>query len=76
MDNLSEISEHFYIDNGKHRAGGWGYKCKHCHAPVYSDESFLPCKNKFVPVKIICYNCNVKFVLKIVPDDLAEVVKH
>lgn len=76
MDNLHEIYEKFLKDVGKHRAGGWGFKCKKCGCAVYSSEAYFPCQDAFIPVKIICQECGAKFKLAIVPDDIEANQKH
>lgn len=69
-DNLNEIENLFYIESGPDWAGGWGFRCKKCGCACYSSEFYAPCKEEFVPNKIVCPECKRRWVLEIMPDDL------
>jgi len=65
-DNLEDLYTLFDLETGPKWAGGYGYRCKKCGAPTYCEEQFLPCQGQFIPVKIVCSECNIRWKLKIV----------
>jgi hypothetical protein len=71
-DNLEELYKSFDLEYGSQWAGGYGYRCKKCGSATYCEEQFLPCQDQFIPVKIMCSECHIKWKLNIIPNEVVR----
>jgi len=64
--NMDKIAEKFTVAVDKEKyAAGWTYICRKCGMAAYSIEGFFPCQNQFVPLKIWCTDCGVRWVFSL-----------
>lgn len=70
-DNGSALFERFRIEidpTHKRFAGGYQWFCRNCGQPCSSMETWFPCKEKFITVKVVCHlGCHNHWRLKIHP---------
>ena len=70
-DNGSALFERFRIEidpTHKKYAGGYQWFCRNCGQPCSSVETWFPCKEKFITVKVICHlGCHNHWRLQIYP---------
>ena len=70
-DNGNALFERFRIEidpTHKKYAGGYQWFCRNCGQPCSSMETWFPCKEKFITVKVVCHlGCHNHWRLNLYP---------
>gem|GEM_PF-5426412 len=76
-DNGDTLFERFTLEvdpSHKRFAGGYQWFCRNCGQPCSSVETWFPCQEKFITVKIVCHlGCHNHWRLHIGPAEGQEV---
>ncbi len=66
-DNLSELYKKFNVVSDPRRfAGGFAYFCLKCEQEAdLCVEAFFDCQGMYIPTRVVCHECGVKWNLKI-----------